>query len=112
MSGGCKHGHCAICGENAGAEMEMVCSALTAETGNLHREIERGDRLAIELSDARAALRAIVATDTHGKNVPDKHGAMRPTGNDFCGRCNRNSYWPHADDCPIALAIALLGSRE
>jgi hypothetical protein len=54
------------------------------------------------------ALRAIVDTDTHGKNVRDESGTMRPTGADFCGRCNRNSFHPHADDCPIALAIKMV----
>lgn len=55
-----------------------------------------------------AALKRIVDTDTHGKNVRDEHGTVRPTGQDFCGRCNRNSFHPHADDCPIALAAKLL----
>lgn len=60
------------------------------------------------------AMKRIVDTDTHGINVPDESGAMRPTGTDFCGRCNRNSFWPHADDCPIKLgadALAALNEK-
>jgi hypothetical protein len=53
------------------------------------------------------AVRRIADTDTHGKNVRDESGTMRPTGQDFCGRCNRNSFHPHADDCPIMLAVRL-----
>lgn len=62
----------------------------------------------IDRDGLRAALQRIVDTDTHGKNVRDEHGSMRPTGTDFCGRCNRNSFHPHAVDCPIALAAALV----
>lgn len=59
----------------------------------------------------KTALRRIVDTDTHGKNVLDDSGRLRPTGTDFCGRCNRNSFHPHADDCPIVAARAALGEE-
>lgn len=67
-----------------------------------HAADQRAERL-------EAALRAIIDTDTHGKNVRDESGTMRPTGQDFCGRCNRHSFHPHAADCPIALAAVLVG---
>lgn len=60
------------------------------------------------LAQCVTALTRIVETDTHGKNVRDGWGFLRPTGTDFCGRCNRNNYWPHTDDCPIALAAAVV----
>jgi hypothetical protein len=55
-------------------------------------------RLLARLAAMEGALRRIVDTDPHKDDMG------------FCERCNRNSSWPHADDCPMTLARAALAT--